>query len=202
MKRLNHLFLAFLTALLLAGCDVSSPDSKIPPLEGRNPEVITWVSGRQWFPATIGIVVNGSENGFIYLEANSSANKGYQRSMRLSISDSFKDWLPLDTLDLLSTALPTVVSAEYEQYRDRDNVNSSLWLANSNDRGGIRITSLEEEDGVLYAAGEFFMTPYIFRDRPDIQEIEGIFNNVRVFDNSTAMNEYFQHITALEAAGN
>ncbi len=188
--------------LLLAACDVSTPQVNIPPLEGREAEVITWVSGRQWFPATIGIVVNDSETGFIYLEANSSANKGYQRSLRLNISESQLEWPALDTLDLLTTELPTVVSVEYEQFRDKDNINSSIWLGNSNDRGGLRITSLEEEDGVLYAAGEFFMTPYIFIDRPDIQEIEGIFNNVRVFDNRNAMAEYFQHITILEAAGN
>lgn len=202
MNRLNSIFLSFFLVLLIAGCDVSTPQVTIPPLEGREAEVITWVSGKQWFPATIGIVVNHSETGFIYLEANSSANKGYQRSLRLNISDNKIDWPALDTLDLLTTELPTVVSVAYEQFRDKENRNSSIWLGNSNDRGGLRITSLEEEDGVLYAAGEFFMNPYVFIERPDIQEIEGIFNNVRVFDNRNAMAEYFQHITALEAAGN
>ena len=199
MTKLNAL-LTMLFMLLLAGCEVSAPAVKIPPLEGREPEVITWVSGRQWFPATIGLLVN-DEVG-IYLEANSSANKGFKRVMRLNIDEEDRHWLPLDTLNLLNTVVPTRVVADYEQFRDSDNLASSKWSASTNDRGGLRITSLEIEDGVLYAAGEFFMSPYDFRDRPDIQEITGIFNNVRVFERRMDMTEYFQHITTLEAAGN
>ena len=121
--------------------------------------------------------------------------------MRLNIIDESIDWLPLDTLNLLSTEHPTTVTVEYLQYRDKENRNASTWLGDSNDRGGIRITSIVEEDGIVYAAGEFFMSPYIVNNRPDIQEIEGIFNNVRVFETREAMNLHFQHITALEAAG-
>jgi len=202
MYRLNHLCTILIGLLLMTSCEVSSPEVTVPPLEGREPEVITWVSGKQWFPATIGILVHEEDPGSIYLEANSSANKGYQRVMRLNIIDEAIDWLPLDTLNLLSTEAPTTVSVEYLQFRDKENLNPSRWLGDSNDRGGLRITSIEEEDGVIYAAGEFFMSPYVFTSRPDIQEIEGIFNNVRVFETREAMDLYFQHITVLEAAGN
>ena len=150
MNRLNHLF-ALLIALFITGCEVSSPEVNVPPLEGREAEVITWVSGRQWFPATIGLLVREEDPGYIYLEANSSANKGYKRVIRLNIIDNDRDWLPLDTLNLLNTELPTAVTVQYEQFRARDNLTSSVWLGDSNDRGGLRITSIEEEDGVVFS---------------------------------------------------
>ena len=190
-----------LLTLLMVSCEVSTPQTRIAPIGGREPEVITWISGQQWFPATIGILVN-EEAGYIYLEANSSENKGYKRVLRLNIINEEMEWLPLEPLDLWETDLPTRVTAEYKQFRDKDNVNASRWLADENSRGGLRISGIETEEGVTYAAGEFFMSPYVANDRPDVQEIEGLFNNIRVFETRDEMTAYFNHVTELEAASN
>lgn len=199
--RFNLLTLNLL--LVLAGCELVGTNPGVEVLEGREPEVVTWVSGQQWFPSTIALLVIQEEQpGYIYLEANSSGNRGYKRTMRLNISESDFNWPPTDTLNLLNTHLPTKVSAEYEQFRDRQNLYSSKWQSETNDLGGIRITAMEEEDGIEYAAGNFFMSPYIFINRPDTQEISGLFNNVRVFHHADSMEAYFDKITAIEAAGN
>ena len=187
----------------MSGCELNTPGTNVLPIDGRNPEVVTWISGQQWFPATIGILVNGeAPNGYIYLEASSSVNKGYRRIIRLNILDSTRSWLPIEPVDLLETDTPTRVISRYEQFRDKNNENASVWFADQNSRGGLLITNIETEDGVTYAAGEFFMDPYIFNQRAEVQEIEGVFNNIRVFETREAMDEYFNHVNALEAAAN
>lgn len=193
--------LSFVLLWAISACEVGIEQPQVEPLEGRAPEVVTWVSGHQWFPTTIAILVQREEvAGSIYLEASSSSNKGYMRSLRLDIAESEFDWPLTDTLNLLSTQLPTRVSVEYEQFRDRQNQYSSKWQGDENQLGGIRITSLETEDGLVYAAGDFFMSPYLFIDRPDTREIEGLFNNVRVFNHADSMRAYFEQVNAIEAA--
>ena len=203
MIRHLKMLCCLLLIAMVNGCELNSPGNGILPIGGRNAEVVTWISGQQWFPATIGILVNDEAvNSYIYLEASSSTNKGYRRILRLNIIDSTRNWLPLEPIDLLETDAPIRVSARYEQFRDKSNRNASVWLADQNSRGGLKITSIETEDGVTYAAGEFFMSPYNFNQRADVQEIEGLFNNIRVFETRAAMDEYFQRINALEAAAN
>ncbi|GAB5524728.1 MAG: hypothetical protein Roseis2KO_26000 [Roseivirga sp.] len=197
--RLTLLSLAFLW--VISACEVGVDQPEIESLQGRAPEVITWVSGQQWFPTTIAILVQREESASsIYLEANSSSNKGYMRSLRLDIAESEFEWPLADTLNLLNTELPTRVSVEYEQFRDRQNQYSSKWRGDENQLGGMRITSLETEDGLVYAAGDFFMSPYLFIDRPDTREIEGLFNNVRVFTHADSMRAYFEKVNAFETA--
>lgn len=197
--RLALLSLAFLW--LISACEVGVDQPEIEPLQGRSPEVITWVSGQQWFPITIAILVQKEEAASsIYLEASSSSTKGYMRSLRLDIAESEFEWPLADTLNLLNTQFPTRVSVEYEQFRDRQNQYSSKWQGDENQLGGLRITSLETEDGRVYAAGDFFMSPYLFVDRPDTREIEGLFNNVRVFTHADSMRAYFEQVNAIEAA--
>lgn len=195
--RLGLLSLFFLWAL--SACEIGGSQPEIETLEGRKPEVVTWVSGHQWFPSTIAILVQQEAPGSIYLEANSSSNKGYMRSLRLNISDNEFAWPSTDTLNLLTTQLPTRVSVEYEQFRDKQNQFSSKWQGYENQLGGIRITSLETENGLVYAAGNFFMSPYLFLDRPDTQEIEGLFNNIRVFTHADSLRAYFERVNAFEA---
>lgn len=200
---MNHrpalLILALVWAIFACELGVDRPEPEPP--EGREPEVVTWVSGQQWFPSTIAILVQLEEEPhYIHLEASSSTNKGYKRSLRLNIADNVFVWPPADTLNLLNTQLPTQVSVEYEQFRDKQNQYSSKWQGDENQLGGIRITSLEMEEGLIYAAGDFFMSPYLFIDRPDTQEIEGLFNNIRVFNHPDSMRLYFERVNAFEAA--
>ncbi|MCE7995014.1 MAG: hypothetical protein HEP71_23755 [Roseivirga sp.] len=198
---LRFTLLSLVLLWVVTACELGVDQPEVEPLEGREPEVVTWVSGHQWFPTTIAILVQQDETpGSIYLEANSSSNKGYMRSLRLDIAGGEFDWPPGDTLNLLNTQLPTRVSVEYEQFRDRQNQYSSKWQGDENQLGGIRVTSWELEDGLVYAAGNFFMSPYLFIDRPDIQEIEGLFNNVRVFTHADSMQAYFDQVNAFEAA--
>lgn len=193
------LILALFWAISACELGVGRPEPQVP--EGRQPEVVTWVSGQQWFPSTIALLVQQEEEPhYIYLEANSSISKGYKRTMRLNIFDSEFVWPPTDTLNLLNTRLPTRVSVEYEQFRDKQNQYSSKWQGHENQLGGIRITSLETEEGLVYAAGDFFMSPYLFIDRPNTQEIEGLFNNIRVFNHPDSMRLYFERVNAIEAA--
>jgi hypothetical protein len=184
---------------LLSACDLEVEEPEVVSLEGREPQVVTWVSGHQWFPSTIALLVE-QEEGRVYLEASSSENRGYRRRMRLSISDEQLNWPPADTLDLLNTQLPARVFVEYEQFRDRLNQNSSRWLGETNEQGGLRITAIEAEEGIVYAAGNFFMSPYLFIDRPNTQQIEGLFNNVRVFTHPDSLQAYFARVAAWEAA--
>lgn len=198
---LRFALLALTLLWVITACDVGIDQPEVDALRGREPEVVTWVSGHQWFPTTIAILVQQDEApSSIYLEANSSSNKGYMRSLRLDIAEGEFSWPPMDTLNLLNTQLPTRVSVEYEQFRDRQNQYSSKWQGDENRLGGIRVTSWEKEDGLIYAAGNFFMSPYLFIDRPDIQEIEGLFNNVRVFTHADSMQAYFDQVNAFEAA--
>lgn len=193
--------LSLLLLWAVSACEIVGSQPEVEALEGRAPEVVTWVSGHQWFPSTIAILVQQQEeSGYIYLEANSSGNKGYKRTLRLNITDNEFNWPPTDTLNLLNTRLPTQVSVEYEQFRDKKNQFSSKWQGDENQLGGLRITSLETEDGLVYAAGNFFMSPYLFIDRPDTQEIEGLFNNIRVFTHADSMRAYFEAVTAFEIA--
>lgn len=202
MKPRIFISIIVLFTVLLTACELPDPSVNVPQVEGREPEVITWISGQQWFPANIALLIQDTEDGMIlHLEANSSVNKGWMRSLRLDITDQELEWPPQDTLNLWETTLPTTVSVEYEQFRDKNNLYSSLWFGDQNNLGGLKINGLEEENGIVYAAGEFFMTPYAFVQRPDIRNIEGIFNNVRVFHNQEDMQAYFTKLAALEATG-
>ena len=199
MKYLNLLIL--LLALGFSGCEQAGNQPEVPVLEGRDPEVVIWVSGQQWIPSTIGMVIfRGEDYNLLYLEASSRIDRGYKRVMKLSTSDSFIDWPPADTLDLLETEMPATIEAIYEQFRDKENSASTKWRAFGNEFGGIRIDKAEEEEGVQYATGEFFMKPYVFIDRPNTQEISGLFNNIRVFDNGDSLEAYFSKVRMIEAA--
>jgi hypothetical protein len=198
MKYINLLLLSFL--LVLTSCESTGDGPQVVSIEGREPEVVTWVSGQRWIPPVIAILIEDEETNQILLSASSNTHKGYQRTLNLLIRDADFEWPPSDSLDLLSTASPVQVEVEYKQFRDKDNQQASLWQGHTNEQGGMIITHIEEEDDIEYARGSFFMDPYLFIDRPTTQSIEGLFNNVRVFRDAASFNDYFSKVNALAEA--
>lgn len=194
-----RLFIASAMCLCLLACEDPQPEIIPPePIGGLNPEAVMYIAGREWFPATIGLVLQDQSAGQVYLSANSSFNKGYQKKFTLRIDDETISIPDNGHLNYWEVAFPITASVDYRQFRDESNRNSNHWRSHFYDRGGIRVDSTYVEDGVTYASGEFFANPGNGDLLPVVQEITGLFHNVRVFDNHIDQQDYFDRITEIE----
>ena len=193
----------FLFSLLAAGlfaCN-NEPEGITPPepIGGLDPEAVIFLEGQNWFPVTVGVVVNQElESAQIYFSANSSAIKGFQRKFHIRIDDENMQVPSNGFLDYSEIIAPVLAFSDYRVFKDQVNRDSDLWRTHFGDRAGIRIDSTYVTDGVLYSSGAFYALPGNDDLVPRVQEINGLFHNVRVFANGLDMQAYFDRITELE----
>ena len=195
----RFLFILLLSVGLFACKD--EPEVFLPPepIGGLDPEAVIFIEGQNWFPATVGIVINDQlDAAQIYFEANSSANKGFQRKFHIRIDDENLQIPDNGRLDYIEIVSPVLASSDYRVFRDPSNRVSDLWRTQFSNRAGVRVDSTFVEDGVLYSSGAFIALPGNDILAPRVQEINGLFHNVRVFANGLDMQAYFDRITRLE----
>ncbi len=194
-------YCAIFLVLFLISCGDTLPEEAPEPIEGRTEKVAVWISDQLWLPTTIGILPGTTADGdtFIQIQANSSFNKGFRRQVRLTLSGNDFLWPPSDTLDLLQNEHPRRIEGRYTQFTNNSNTESDFWVAARFNLGGIKIYSLTEEDGITYAAGEFYLNVGNGDMNPENQRITSIFEDVRVFSSADEMLAHFDRITALEA---
>ncbi|GAB5524726.1 MAG: hypothetical protein Roseis2KO_25980 [Roseivirga sp.] len=193
-------YLAIFFVLFLIACSDTVPEEAPEPIEGRTEKAAIWVSEQLWLPTTIGILPGTSAEGgtLIQIQANSSFNKGFRRQVTLTLTGDDFSWPPADTLDLLQNEHPRRIEGRYTQFTNNSNTESDFWVAGRFNLGGIKIYSLTEEDGITYAAGEFYINAGNDDMNPVSQAITSIFEDVRVFSSANEMQQHFDRITALE----
>lgn len=194
-------YLAIFFVLLLISCSDTVPEEAPEPIEGRPEKAAVWISDQLWLPTTIGILPGTSADGVttIHIQANSSFNKGFRRQVRLTLTGDDFSWPPADTLDLLQNEHPRRIDGRYTQFTNNSNTESDFWVAGRFNLGGIKIYSLTEEDGITYAAGEFYLNVGNDDMSPTSQAVTSIFEDVRVFNSADEMQAHFDRITAIEA---
>lgn len=185
--------------LLLFACAEAEEPAPPAPIGGLEPEAIVYIDGQEWFPATIGVVLNDEGEGRqIYLAANSSFNQGYLRKLAIRITDHQMQIPDNGYLDYWEISADVRAIIDFRQFRDERNTNSNHWMARNSHQAGVRIDSTYVEEGVIYASGEFRAFPVNEGLQPQRLPITGLFSNVRVFDIPADLQAYFDRVTALE----
>lgn len=193
------LFLLMLSVGFLSCKDEPEGITPPEPIGGFDPEAVIFIEGQNWFPVTVGVVINDElEAAQVYFSANSSAIKAFQRKFHIRIDDENIEVPDNGHLDYSEVVAPVLAHSDYRVFKDQANRESDLWRTHFSDRAGIRIDSTYMADGVLYSSGAFFARPGNDDLVPRVQEINGLFHHVRVFANGVDMQAYFDRITELE----
>lgn len=198
MKSTARLSVVMSLALFLA-CQETPEPAPPEPIGGRDPQALLWLSGIEWRPALIALQINREgEAKSIYMNVSSSKNNGFLRDFFFALYDDNLEVPASGTLDYWDNEYPVTINSWLRQYTDNNNKDYSQWVAGRPDLGGISIESIEFEDGVYYASGEFRLTVLADDQTPNYYEMNGLFNNVRVFYEGVGLKEYFDRLTELE----